>query len=253
MNRFVKLFFVLLIGGTLFGQTSTTFFKYTSLTGGNHIIGLPANLNATIAGVAIASGDEIGVFTSDGLCVGATTWTGVATSVVAWADNPQTPNIDGFQSDRPMYFRVYSKKAKKQYFASVEYSQPPNSFQTNGFSLLKTLTGTSVVAVENFSNPDDFRLSQNYPNPFNPSTKINFIVPISAKVSLYVYDLNGKEITRVLDGKTISAGSHSVEWNGKDRYGMNASSGLYFYKIEAIDIVAGKIAFTQVKSMLLMK
>ncbi len=252
MNRFFKLLFLILISSFLFCQTSTKFFKFTALTGSNHVIGLPATLNPTIIGAPLSSGDEIGVFTSSGLCVGATIWKGVATSIIAWADNPQTPSLDGFK-DGLMYFRIYSNKAKKQYYAAAEYSQPPASFQTNGFSLLKTLKGTSVVFVENLTNPESFKLSQNYPNPFNPSTKISFSIPLSARVTLTIYDLNGKEITKIMDQKSLTTGSHFAEWNGKDKNGISVSTGLYFYKMDAFDETAGKVAFSQVKSMLFMK
>jgi len=255
MNRFLKLLFLFFIVCILYSQTTTTFFKYTSLTGSNHIIGLPANLNPNINGVALASGDEIGVFTSDGLCVGATVWKGVATSIVAWADNPQTPKVDGFKDGGTMYFRVYSKSAKKQYYATVEYGQAQNNstFVSNGFSLLKSLKGTNVVSVENLSKPENYYLSQNYPNPFNPSTKISFSIPNNSYVKLTIYDLNGKEINRLTKNSSYSAGTYTIEWNGKDDNGNNVSSGLYFYRLEVIDLAAKTQLFSQVKSMLLLK
>lgn len=255
MNRFLKLLFLFFIVCILYSQTTTTFFKYTSLTGSNHIIGLPANLNPNINGVALASGDEIGVFTSDGLCVGATVWKGVATSIVAWADNPQTPKVDGFKDGGTMYFRVYSKSAKKQYYATVEYGQAQNNstFVSNGFSLLKSLKGTNVVSVENLSKPEYYYLSQNYPNPFNPSTKISFSIPNNSYVKLTIYDLNGKEINRLIKNSSYSAGTYTIEWNGKDDNGINVSSGLYFYRLEVIDLTAKTQLFSQVKSMLLLK
>ncbi len=255
MNRFLKLLFLFFIVCIVYSQTTTTFFKYTSLTGSNHIIGLPAKLNPNINGVTLASGDEIGVFTSDGLCVGATVWKGVATSIVAWADNPQTPKVDGFKDGGTMYFRVYSKSAKKQYYATVEYGQAQNNstFVSNGFSLLKSLKGTNVVSVENLSKPEYYYLSQNYPNPFNPSTKISFSIPNNSYVKLTIYDLNGKEINRLIKNSSYSAGTYTIEWNGKDDNGINVSSGLYFYRLEVIDLTAKTQLFSQVKSMLLLK
>ncbi len=253
MNRFFKLLFVALISSYMFSQTSTSFFKFASLTGSNHIIGLPKTLNPNINGTMLASGDEIGVFTSEGLCVGAVVWKGEATSIVAWADNAQTSVVDGFREKTIMYFRIYSQKAKKQYYASAQFTQSSNIFENNGFSLLSSLNATNAVSVENNSNPNDFKLSQNYPNPFNPTTKINFSLPAASKVTLTIFDLNGKEITKIINEQNYSQGSHSSVWNGKDFNGNNVSSGLYFYRLDAFDASAGKIAFTQVKSMLLMK
>ena len=45
---------------------------------------------------------------------------------------------------------------------------------------------------------DGYSLKQNYPNPFNPSTKIEFIIPVSELVNLTVYDLEGKIVKLLL-------------------------------------------------------
>jgi flagellar hook assembly protein FlgD len=65
--------------------------------------------------------------------------------------------------------------------------------------------------------------------------------------------LNGKEIARLLDNQTANTGVNYVEWNGKNAKGITASSGVYFYKIEARSMETGKTEFLQVKSMMLMK
>lgn len=73
--------------------------------------------------------------------------------------------------------------------------------------------------------PTKFELSQNYPNPFNPVTKIDFSLPLDAKVSIKLYDITGREIkTLVNDQRT--AGYYTVQFNGSD-----ISSGTYFYRI----------------------
>jgi hypothetical protein len=61
-----------------------------------------------------AVGDEIGVFTSDGLCVGASVWTGLQPlDVVAWRDDSQTAAIDGFVRGDVMFFRVWDASASE--------------------------------------------------------------------------------------------------------------------------------------------
>ena len=44
----------------------------------------------------------------------------------------------------------------------------------------------------------------------------------------------------------LSAGQHSVIWNGKDNNGKSVSSGIYFYKLK-------KGKYQKVKKMILMK
>ena len=72
---------------------------------------------------------------------------------------------------------------------------------------------------------NSFCLDQNYPNPFNPSTEINFQIPEQSFVTLFIYDILGRELD-VLLNKELPAGKHIVSWNGS-KFG----SGVFFYKI----------------------
>ena len=94
--------------------------------------------------------------------------------------------------------------------------------------------------------PGDYQLSQNYPNPFNPSTKIQFGIPKSDKVSVTVYDIMGQEVKILVDHQVMNAGKYTVEWNGTDNFGKKVTSGIYFAKM-----IAGK--FQQTKKMNLVK
>ncbi|UCE08145.1 MAG: T9SS type A sorting domain-containing protein, partial [bacterium] len=81
---------------------------------------------------------------------------------------------------------------------------------------------------------------QNYPNPFNPATKINFSVKETAKVELIVYNMQGQEVARLIDG-IVTAGNHKVKFNAS-----NLPSGVYCYRLRSNE-------FTSVKKMLLIK
>ena len=80
--------------------------------------------------------------------------------------------------------------------------------------------------------PKEFTLSQNFPNPFNASTRITFQLTEALKVQVVVYDIQGREVRRLLDGY-VTAGRHSVTWDGRDNAGKNTSSGIYIYRLEA--------------------
>ncbi|MGE5314149.1 MAG: C-GCAxxG-C-C family (seleno)protein [Acidobacteriota bacterium] len=79
----------------------------------------------------------------------------------------------------------------------------------------------------------EFTLGQNYPNPFNPATNIEFSVPKSEKVSVVIYDIQGREVKKLVDQESFEAGSYSVEWNGTDNSGGNVVSGIYFARMNA--------------------
>jgi hypothetical protein len=78
----------------------------------------------------------------------------------------------------------------------------------------------------------DVELYQNYPNPFNPTTRIDFYLPRDGRVQLVVYDVRGGKVKTLVDEPT-RYGHHSVTWDGTDSRGQRASSGVYFYRLEA--------------------
>ena len=74
--------------------------------------------------------------------------------------------------------------------------------------------------------PVEYTLGQNYPNPFNPVTTISYSVPQSGRVRLLVYDMQGREVVRLVDG-FVTAGNHAVRFNGN-----KLASGSYIYRLE---------------------
>ncbi len=77
-------------------------------------------------------------------------------------------------------------------------------------------------------------LAQNFPNPFNPVTSIAFGLEDSGRVSLKIYDAAGRLVAVLVDG-TRPAGRYTAAWNGKDRNGRPAASGIYFYRLTTGD------------------
>jgi len=73
-------------------------------------------------------------------------------------------------------------------------------------------------------------LFQNYPNPFNPETRIRFELPSRGRVKLCIYSVKG-QLIRTLIEKDMTAGPHSVHWNGLDDSGQSVASGVYFYSL----------------------
>ena len=93
--------------------------------------------------------------------------------------------------------------------------------------------------------PRVYALEQNYPNPFNPETKIQYSLPVDAKVTLKVYDIVGREIATIVNEQQ-TAGYYEQKFGG-----YNMSSGVYFYRIVAES--GGKVAFTGIKKMVMIK
>ena len=113
----------------------------------------------------------------------------------------------------------------------------------------KTVWLDSVIVVDEnkasfdgsgLVTPGSFELYQNYPNPFNPTTTIRFELPERAQVTLQVFDLRGRLISRLVE-TICDVGSHSVGFSTAE-----LPSGTYFYRLEAGD-------FKEIRKMLLLR
>ncbi len=94
---------------------------------------------------------------------------------------------------------------------------------------------SSIDSVEqNPAAPQAFELRQNYPNPFNSSTSIDFDLPSETHITLTLYDLLGRTIRTLADGRR-TAGQHSLIWDGTDDAGRAVSSGVYLYQLRIGD------------------
>jgi len=86
-------------------------------------------------------------------------------------------------------------------------------------------------------NPDETQLEPPFPNPFNPQTKISYKLAEQSSVTLNVYDVNGRLVSRLLQNIQQSPGSYSIHWLGKDDLGRQAASGTYILRLNAGDFV----------------
>lgn len=70
----------------------------------------------------------------------------------------------------------------------------------------------------------------NYPNPFNPTTTISFNLATNDLVFVSVFNIKGQMVKELVKDQ-LTAGNHTIEWNGKDSNNKSVASGIYFYKI----------------------
>jgi subtilisin family serine protease len=128
-------------------------------------------------------------------------------------------------------------------YLRIDSNDPADPTVTVGCTLVvEEQTGIDDASTE---IPAAFSLDQNYPNPFNPATDIGFALPSQAEVELVVYDMLGRQVRSLVNGK-MEAGYHSVTWDGTDNNGRSVSSGVYFYSIKAGD-------FSQSQKMIMLK
>jgi hypothetical protein len=86
-------------------------------------------------------------------------------------------------------------------------------------------------------------LQQNYPNPFNPQTKIDYSLAHRSYVLLRIYDILGRDV-RTLVNRIEEPGVKTVAFDGN-----TLPSGIYFYRLEAVNVDNPRKVFTQIKKM----
>ena len=119
----------------------------------------------------------------------------------------------------------------------MQYSR--NLGTGNGIELLKLPQVVNSVA-EPVAGPVIYRLYPNYPNPFNPSTTIGFELRSAGRVTLKLYDAEGRLAATLAEG-TMAAGVHTLRFDGS-----SLASGMYFYRLTAGN-------FSEVRKMLLLR
>jgi len=110
------------------------------------------------------------------------------------------------------------------------------------------LSGNCTTGIEDVTAgiPVVYSLAQNFPNPFNPSTTLRYGLPARSSVRLVIYNVLGQVVKELVNTEQ-KAGYQSVVWNA------NVSSGLYFYRIEAISKDDPSKRFVETKKMLMLK
>jgi hypothetical protein len=136
-------------------------------------------------------------------------------------------------SNKILTYNIFVLNLPPNYSGTQVQAQAGNT----GVVLAFTVTG---VRAEQRGLPGEFSLSQNYPNPFNPTTVIGAQWPVDSRVKLAVYDVLGREVAVLADGR-YAAGRYEFTFDA-----TKYASGLYFYHLTAGN-------YTQTKSMMLVR
>jgi hypothetical protein len=120
----------------------------------------------------------------------------------------------------------------------------------DGGALAQSFDLDAVVAIHQAAlsvptrseKPSSFTLFQNYPNPFNPSTTITYDLATAGRVSLELFDAQGRKVATLLN-QSQGAGAHSYTLSAAQ---FSLASGAYFYRLTWGN-------FSQTKSMILIK
>ncbi len=105
-------------------------------------------------------------------------------------------------------------------------SEDSYSFNVNGNRQLRIQVHSSLDVQNDMPIiPQEFSIVSTHPNPFNSTTIITYSLPVDGTVKLTVFDLAGREIAELVNGKS-TAGIHEVSFNGD-----NLQSGIYLVRL----------------------
>jgi hypothetical protein len=78
-------------------------------------------------------------------------------------------------------------------------------------------------------------LEQNSPNPFNIQanalTTIGYSVANPTVATIKIFDVLGNEVRALENGTSVTAGNHTLYWDGRDASGALVPSGVYYYQL----------------------
>ena len=215
-----------------------TFSWSFSNTGVNHSILIPNN-SITIDGLAIQTGDVVGVFYTDNnslSCGGYIVWPGQMTALTAWGSQPGFE--DGFAAGEAFTWKVW--RASDSIVVDMTAVYDPNFpfanlglFVSNGMSGISSLTGTmpfgnqsdSIVFAFELTEPAEILLNSNLAEPSCYGASNGQIEAlVSNGNSPYLYNWANGASSNLLSG--LSAGNYILSLTDQDGCQATASFGL---------------------------
>ena len=163
---------------------------------------------------------------------------GVGDSVRLYFSVVMGPDVHVDPGDFADYFAVDNPDA---YYQRLDFAP---LLANAGYAdyLYQSIFGTSSGTGDDVTRsalPQAATLSPNYPNPFNPATTIRYQLPRQSQVQMTVFNLLGETVTTLVDDMQ-DAGEHVTVWDGCDRLGHPAPSGIYFYRLKADGVSTAK-------------
>lgn len=84
-----------------------------------------------------------------------------------------------------------------------------------------------------------------FPNPARTQCRIAFDLPRQVRVSIDVFDVTGRLVARLAEGRGFEAGRQSLPWDLIDRQGRRVRAGVYLVRVDAgRDRAVGRMVVT---------
>lgn len=186
------------------------------------VVLIPADPDLSVDGGTLEPGDRIAALSSDGSCVGETTWDSTGTSLTLWADDPDTGQEDGLDEGDPVTFMAYPPRGSGRRPAEVTFRFRPSAspdaggFRADAVYVVGTTSSTELQA----QRPENV-LRPILPNPVDRTAQIPLSLGAAAEVRVDILDALGRRVATPFNGR-LGAGDHALPF---DASGL--ASGVY--------------------------
>ena len=101
---------------------------------------------------------------------------------------------------------------------------------------MPTLVVRGDVSVPELATPVTPSVTAARPNPFRDGTEIAYALTAATRTVLRIYSASGRLVRTLVDSE-MPAGVHLARWDGKDSSGRPVSSGIYFFRFSAAEVM----------------
>lgn len=186
------------------------------------------NMSLLLDCTGLRPGDEIAVFSSDGLLVGS----GLVNQefrcgLAVWGDDPTTEPVDGMKEGE--LFTLKGWNGKREVNLELVVTEGSLLYRKDSFAY-------GMVSGFESTVPTCLELKAPFPNPFNDWTRISFNLPEAAQVELLIFDASGRVIRTLLD-RRVNAGRYSTSLHAE-----GFPNGVYIIRLRAgTDSISRKV------------
>ncbi len=174
-------------------------------------------INAPLDG-RLQYGDEIGVFTTEGILVGSAIYQNNKIGLMIYGDDETEEGKDGLATNETYIVKHWDKLEDKEYILDLIIEEGNTFYQKDDLiiaSLKETTTGLTSLANA---------VIQLSPNPASEQLTFDVQLKESGKLLLEILDLNGCTIATVLD-QHLTVGQYRIQYNIEE-----LNNGVYLYQ-----------------------
>lgn len=139
----------------------------------------------------------------------------------------------------PLRPRAYEYHVRARPLGDVAEAAWENNTSTHTLVIGMAATGVPTGEGAEISRLDPARelngrravIASACPNPFNPRVTVRFAVAAEGHVRLSVYDLRGRLVRNLVNGR-LERAVHEATWDGTTESGTAAASGVYLLRLD---------------------